>query len=59
MTLRCARTDLSLGEVQRHSDFVPSQSGQVVGVAELLLQFADLQFREGGALLAGLGVQLV
>ena len=59
MRLLCARTDLSLGEVQCYCDLVPSQSGQVIRVAEFLLQLADLQLREGGALLAGLRVQLL
>jgi hypothetical protein len=59
MKLRCARTDLSLGEVQRYCDLVPSQSGKVIRVAELLLKLTDLQLREGGSLLTGLRVQLL
>lgn len=57
MTLLCDRTYLSLGEVQRYCNLVSSQPGQVIRVAELLLQLADLQLREGGALLTGLRVQ--
>jgi hypothetical protein len=50
-------TDLSLREVQRHGDLVPPQPREVVGVAELCLQLADLQLGEGGALFAGLRLQ--
>jgi len=59
MTLHCASTDLSLGEVQCYCDLIPSQSGQVIRVAELLFQLVDLQLREGGALLTGFRVQLL
>lgn len=44
---------LAFGQVQVDSDFVASQSGQVVVVGELGLQLSDLLLGEGRALLPG------
>lgn len=49
---------LSFGEVEVDSYFVASQSGQIVVVCKLWLQFPDLFFGEGCALLPGLAVHV-
>lgn len=49
---------LSFREVEVDSYFVASQSGQIVVVCELWLQFPDLFFGEGCALLPGLAVHV-
>lgn len=49
---------LSFREVEVDSYFVASQSGQIVVVCKLWLQFPDLFFGEGCALLPGLAVHV-
>ena len=50
---------LSIGDVQCHGDLVSPESGEVVGVVELLLQVLQLLARERGALLARTLLQLL